>query len=56
MSNMLILNGRAGKDKGVGKLTFCNHRGSSINDYAICTKNVLKIVDDFYVCNPNVFF
>ena len=55
MCNLIILNGRTGEDKGVGKLTFCNHRGSSVNDYVLCTSNVLKNIDNFYVSNPNVF-
>ena len=55
MCNLIILNGRTGETKGVGKLTFCNHRGSSINDYILCTRNVLKSIDNFYVSNLNAF-
>ena len=51
----MIISGRAGADKGIGKFTFHNHRGSSVNDYAACTKNVLDIIDDFSVSNPNEF-
>ena len=55
MSNMVILNGRTGSDKGIGKFTFTNHRGTSVNDYVVCTKNVLNIIDDFCVSDPIVF-
>ena len=55
VGNMVMLNGRAGSDKGIGKLTFNNHRGTSVNDYVLCTKNVLNNVDDFCVSDPNVF-
>ena len=36
--NLLCMKGRAFRDKGKGKITFCNHRGESTIDYVICDK------------------
>jgi hypothetical protein len=45
MSSMLILNGRAGMDKDIGKLTYCETRNNKICqstvDYVLCTKSML---------------
>ena len=54
-SEMLILNGRSFDDKGIGKFTFCNKRGRSVIDYAICSKGILKNVSNFYVSDMNAF-
>ena len=45
-NNLFILNGRFGKDKSLGKLTF---RGQSLIDYTICSTNCLKLLTDFEV-------
>ena len=55
MCDLLIMNGRAGEDKGVGKFTFCNTRGKSVNDYLICSKGVLENVSNFSVSDMHVF-
>ena len=41
-----ILNGRFGKDKGVGKFTF---KETSVIDYTACTAAVLKLLKDFEI-------
>ena len=51
--DMLIMNGRAGKDKGKGTWTFCNHRGESVIDYVICNKPVLNNFKNFHVHDVN---
>ena len=45
-NNLFILNGRCGKDKGVGTFTFKN---ISVIDYAIVTVQSLKFISDFEI-------
>ena len=54
-SDMIILNGRTGDDKGVGDFTFVNHRGTSTNDFVICDKKSLYYVCKFVIDNVNIF-
>ena len=45
-SNLFMLNGQCGKDKGVGSFTFKN---VSVIDYSILSAQLLKFVSDFEV-------
>ena len=54
-ADLIMMNGRAGKDKGVGRKTLFNKRGESTIDYVICNKTVVKKIVDFEIHNPNVF-
>ena len=54
-ADMIILNGRAFSDKGVGKKTFYNHRGESAIDYVICNKDALYEIVDFNVHDANIY-
>ena len=48
--NITIVNGRFGKDKGVGKFTCQSHnKGFSTIDYAIASPSMLPYISDFYV-------
>ena len=55
MSDLVILNGRAGEDKSEGRFTYSDRKGSSTIDYMLCCKNLLKSIKSFYVGNSNVF-
>ena len=52
-NNLFILNGRVGKDKNRGKLTF---RDTSILDYAIANADGLKFVHDFEILDKDALF
>ena len=39
-TNLIILNGRCGLDKGIGKFTESNTRGSSVVDYVLCSHGI----------------
>ena len=45
-NNIFIMNGRFGKNKGVGAATF---RDKSVIDYTLCTVDSLKILNDFEI-------
>lgn len=47
-SNLFIVNGRVGNDKGIGKTT---SKGVSLIDYAVCSPMLFNIIDDFSVLN-----
>ena len=51
--NLFILNGRVGKDKNRGKLTFWD---TSILDYAIANADGLKFVHDFEILDKDGLF
>ena len=55
MSDLIILNGRTGDDKDIGNLTYCSKRGKSVNDYAICSKDVISMVKNFFIHNFTAF-
>lgn len=44
-----ILNGRSGKDQGVGEFTCINWNGRSLNDYAILSEDLTNSVIDFEI-------
>ena len=48
-AGMLILNGRLGRDKGIGEFTRDDTTGKSVVDYVISTPTLLKLVTDFLV-------
>ena len=48
-SNMKIVNGRLGADKGIGEITFTSTRGSSVIDYCIVSPNLIPHIQDFEV-------
>ena len=52
-NNCLILNGRVGSDKGIGKLT-CKNK--SVVDYIIATPKLLNYVADFSVLEFSCLF
>ena len=54
-SDMIILNGRTGYDKGVGQYTFHNHLGKSTNDLVLSDRTSLYKVRNFRVGQPNIF-
>ena len=45
--DLVILNGRAGNDKGQGHTTFCGPKGQSTVDFVLCDKHVLYYYKDF---------
>ena len=49
-----ILNGRAGGDRGIGKFTFVGSRGSSVVDYILASQNLFDFVSKFKVHDPNI--
>ena len=52
-NNMIICNGRVGKDKGVGEFTCKN---SSVVDYCIVSPNLLKIMNSISLLEPSKLF
>ncbi|GFR60920.1 DNA ligase 1-like protein, partial [Elysia marginata] len=48
-SDLIILNGRASGDKGVGAHTYHNSRGASTIDYVLCCRGALEYVTNFAV-------
>ena len=59
MCNMILLNGRFGKDKDIGKITYCENKKNKIVkstvDYVLCTRNVLYDFCDFEITDLNPF-
>ena len=51
---MVILNGRCGSDKDVGKFTFHNYRGQSVIDYVLVSRDLYDNIQSFEVCDPNI--
>ena len=49
-NNLFFLNGRFGKDKHVGR---CMFREQSSIDYTICSIDVIKILNDFEIGDPD---
>jgi hypothetical protein len=52
-NNMIICNGRVGKDKGVGEFTCKN---SSVVNYCIVSPNLLKIINSISILEPSKLF
>ena len=59
MSSMLILNGRFGNDKGIGRKTYCEIRNNKLYastvDYVLCTRKMLYNISNFDVKDFNAF-
>ncbi|VDI04207.1 Hypothetical predicted protein [Mytilus galloprovincialis] len=53
-TGLRVCNGRSISDK-IGKLTFYNHLGSSVIDYALIHKNYLYLVNEFAVMDFNMW-
>ena len=49
VTNMRILNGRLGSDKGIGDLTYRHTTGNSTIDYCIVTPNLIPHIHNFEV-------
>ena len=49
VSNMKILNGRLGSDKGVGDFTYRHPQGNSTIDYCVVTPNLVPHIKNFDV-------
>ena len=50
-AGLLILNGRTGKDKGIGNFTRVDTTGRSIVDYMVVSPQLLELVSDFAIAN-----
>ena len=48
-TNLIIVNGRLGYDKGIGKVTCSNSRGQSTVDYVICSPGIFRYIDEFKI-------
>lgn len=48
---MRILNGRVGKDCGIGEFTCITFNGRSVNDYVIVSESLFNLFTDFEVSN-----
>ena len=46
---LVILNGRTGKDCGVGEFTCVRPNGRSVNDYVLVTPNLFSLITEFEV-------
>lgn len=53
-TGLRILNGRVGKDAGIGKHTFIGSRGSSLVDYILASEHLFNFVSQFEVEEPNL--
>lgn len=52
-NNLFIVNGRFGKDKGIGAMTF---RDKSVIDYTLCTAEVFQVLNDFEIVELDSLF
>ena len=48
-TRLLIINGRLGSDKGIGKYTQSDTTGCSVVDYAICSPNMFGKIRNFFI-------
>ena len=54
-SDMCIVNGRIGQDKGIGQFTFQGTQGSSLIDYVLLTPDFMENISDFVVYDITSF-
>ena len=54
-SDMCIVNGRIGQDKGIGQFTFQGTQGSSLIDYVLLTPDFMDNISDFVVYDITSF-
>ena len=52
-NNLFIVNGRFGKDKGIGTTTF---RDQSLTDYTLCSAESFEILHDFEIAELDPVF
>lgn len=53
-TGLRIMNGRVGKDIGLGKYTFVGSGGSSVVDYILASQDLFNFVKEFEVLEPNI--
>ena len=53
-TGLRIMNGRLGKDTGVGQYTFEGSRDSSVVDYILASQPLFKFAKEFEVHEPNI--
>ena len=53
-TGLRIINGRVGKDKGIGKCTYVGSAGKSVVDYVIASQCLFSAIDTFEVSDPNI--
>ena len=54
-AGFVMLNGRAGSDRGVGEYTCVTANGSSVVDYVLCLQRDYGLVSHFMVKQPSVY-
>ena len=54
-SSMSLMNGRFGKDAGIGEYTCITNNGCSVVDYILCSSNCVDLLTGFFVCDPTVY-
>ena len=50
---MSLMNGRFGKDAGIGEYTCITNNGYSVVDYILCSSNCVDLLTG--VCDPTVY-
>ena len=53
-TGLRIINGRVGKDRGIGKCTYVGSAGKSVVDYVIASQCLFSVIDTFEVSDPNI--
>ena len=53
-TGLRIINGRVGKDKGIGKCLYVGSAGKSVVDYVIASQCLFSAIDTFEVSDPNI--
>jgi exonuclease III len=53
-SGLRVMNGRIGRDAGIGKYTFVGSSGCSLIDYVLASINIINLFDSFEVGDPNI--
>ena len=54
-SSMSLINGRFGKDAGIGEYTCITNNGCSVVDYISCSSHCVDLLTGFCVCDPTVY-
>ena len=53
-TGLRVLNGRVGKDKGIGKCTYVDSAGKSVVDYVMVSQCLFSAINTFEVLEPNI--
>ena len=53
-TGLRVMNGRVGKDRGVGKYTFVGSQGRSVVDYILASQSLFTCVKELKVHDPNI--